>query len=57
MLNQYFIIIASTIITKNSQIITYHVQLHITKGKANQSNGRVIVVGIIHRNKSFLLEI
>ena len=56
-LSQYFIITASTIVTKVSQIITYQVQSHIINGKINRSNGRVIVVGTTHRKRSFLLKI
>jgi hypothetical protein len=56
-LSQYFIIIASIIVTKVSQMITYRVPSHIINGKTNHSNGRVIVVGIIHHKRSFLFEI
>lgn len=56
-LSQYFIIIASITVTKVSQMITYRVPSHIINGKTNHSNGRVIVVGIIHHKRSFLFEI
>lgn len=55
--SQYFIIIASNTTTNNSHIITYNVQFHSNKGKTNHNNGRVIVVGIIHQKRSFLLDI
>ena len=55
--NQYFIIIASIIVTNNSQIIVYRIQSHINSGSTNHNNGSVIVVGSIQNKKSFLLEI
>lgn len=55
--NQYFIIIASIMITNNSQIIVYHNHSSIIKGRTNHKNGSVIVVGSIQNKISFQLEI
>ena len=56
-LSQYLIIIASIDVTKVSQIIIYSVPSHIINGRTNHNNGRVTVVGIIHRKRSFFFEI
>ena len=55
--NQYFIMMDSNTATNNSHIITYNVQFHSNKGRTNHNNGSVIVVGIIHQQRSFLLDI
>ena len=55
-LSQYFIIIISNTTTINSHIITYNLQFHNNSGITNHNNGRVIVVGIIHQKRSFLLD-
>jgi hypothetical protein len=55
--NQYFNIIASIIVTNNSQTIIYKDQSHINNGSTNHNSGSVTVVGIIQNRKSFLLEI
>lgn len=55
--NQYFIIIASIIVTNNSQTIVYKGQSHINNGSTNHNSGSVTVVGITQNRRSFLLEI
>lgn len=55
--SQYFSIIASIVATKISQTTIYKFQSQIINGNTNHSNGSVIVVGITHRKRSFLLEI
>ena len=55
--NQYFNIIASIIVTNNSQIVVYSISSHINNGSTNHNNGRVTVVGIIQNKRSFLFEI
>ena len=55
--NQYFIIVASDIATKNSQTIIYDIQSHIINGSTNHNNGSVTVVGITQNKSNFLFDI